>query len=213
MCQQQICYSKYLEHVNNIHKWPPLVYKKRLDLSFYVTEDLNPLDMVWKARRISAFDKTFFEVGMIKNSLVYRWIYLLGFSEEAKNFQYKATLIDDKTEYKISFEEQVRPMTENYEFIVESQNAFVVPLATCKKYKKDNVDEVQYEIELTEKSDEKVLEEKSNRKCVICLDQDSTMALTGCGHVVSCSECAPRLPEECPICRVPKIGTLKIFYP
>ena len=69
------------------------------------------------------------------------------------------------------------------------------------------------EIELTGKSDKRVLDEKSNGKCVICLDQDLTMLLTGCKHVVSCSECAPKLPEECPICRVPNTGTLKIFFP
>ena len=50
-------------------------------------------------------------------------------------------------------------------------------------------------------------------KCVICLDSDLTIALKECGHVVSCLECAPKLPKECPICRAPNTGTLKIFFP
>ena len=75
---------------------------------------------------------------------------------------------------------------------------------------------INYEIELMEESNKKEKDlktKKSNEKCVICLDNALAIALKGCGHVISCHECAPKLPKECPICRAPNTGTLKIFFP
>ena len=88
-----LSYLKYLDHVNDFHNVPVVNYQKKLDFSFSMSEDFSPLYYVWKAKQLTAFNKTFFEVGLIKNSLVYRWIYLLGFDEEAKKYHYKATLI------------------------------------------------------------------------------------------------------------------------
>ena len=211
-----LCFLKYLDHINDFHNLPVVKHQKKLDFSFSMSEDFSPLCFVWKAKRFTAFNKNFFEVGLIKNSLVYRWIYLLGFEEEAKKYHYKATLINDKTGEKISFEKQVRSMTETSESIVESENAFVVPVTTCKKFKKGRIDEVRYEIELKEQSEKKICEEKpidSNEKCVICLDNPLAIALKECGHLVSCQECAKNLPDKCPICRAKNTGTLKIFFP
>ena len=215
-----LCFSNYLEHVSNVHTIPIIEYRKKLDFSFSISDDFNPSYFVWKAKRLIAFNKNFFEVGLIKDSLVYRWIYFLGFTEEAKKYHYKATLINDKTGDKISFEKQVRPMSETSEFIIESENAFVVPVSTCKKYKKGyfglDLDEVHYEIELIEESTEKETEDEANginEKCVICLENTLTIAMKGCGHLVSCHACASKLQKECPICRAPNIGTMKIYFP
>ena len=52
-----------------------------------------------------------------------------------------------------------------------------------------------------------------NEKCVICLENTLTIAMKGCGHLVSCHACASKLQKECPICRAPNIGTMKIYFP
>ena len=50
-------------------------------------------------------------------------------------------------------------------------------------------------------------------KCVICLDKSLTYAVRPCGHLIACTDCAEKLPKECPICRCNISDTLKIFFP
>ena len=54
---------------------------------------------------------------------------------------------------------------------------------------------------------------ESTDKCVICLDKPFTHALRPCGHLIACTDCAKKLPKECPICRRTISDTLKIFFP
>ena len=49
--------------------------------------------------------------------------------------------------------------------------------------------------------------------CVICLDKPLTHAVRPCGHFIACTDCAEKLPKECPICRRTISDTLRIFYP
>ena len=50
-------------------------------------------------------------------------------------------------------------------------------------------------------------------KCVICLDKPFTHAVRPCGHLIACTDCAEKLPNECPICRRTISDTLRIFFP
>ena len=43
--------------------------------------------------------------------------------------------------------------------------------------------------------------ESENKKCVICIDKDLSVALVPCGHMIACKSCAKKLPPVCPICR------------
>ena len=156
-------------------------------------------------------------MGVIKNSLVYRWIYLLGLENDAKQYFYKATLKNEITGNEISFQHQVRSMVESSDSIIKSENAFVLSVTTCKKYRNEGTNQVNYKIELqeeyTKRKDDFEESTKSIEKCVICLDNPLEIALKACGHLVSCHDCAKRLPYECPICRSPIDGTLKIYFP
>ena len=60
---------------------------------------------------------------------------------------------------------------------------------------------------------EKIEAESTDNKCVICLDKPFTHALRPCGHLIACTDCAKKLPKECPICRRTISDTLKIFFP
>ncbi|XP_052096890.1 baculoviral IAP repeat-containing protein 7-A-like isoform X13 [Mytilus californianus] len=51
---------------------------------------------------------------------------------------------------------------------------------------------------------------RDQRLCKICLEFDATIAFLPCGHLVSCSDCAPAL-RKCPICRAFVKGTVKTF--
>ena len=47
-------------------------------------------------------------------------------------------------------------------------------------------------------------------ECVVCLDDEQTHALIPCGHLALCGSCAADR-SECPLCRVPCTGTLRIY--
>ena len=49
-----------------------------------------------------------------------------------------------------------------------------------------------------------------DKLCVVCLDSRKQYAIVPCGHLCVCYDCAQQL-EHCPICRIKKIGTLRIY--
>ncbi|XP_063417932.1 baculoviral IAP repeat-containing protein 2-like [Mytilus trossulus] len=51
---------------------------------------------------------------------------------------------------------------------------------------------------------------RDQRLCKICLELDASIAFLPCGHLVSCSDCAPSL-RRCPMCRAFVKGTVKTF--
>ncbi|XP_076084112.1 baculoviral IAP repeat-containing protein 2-like isoform X2 [Mytilus galloprovincialis] len=51
---------------------------------------------------------------------------------------------------------------------------------------------------------------RDQRLCKICLELDASIAFLPCGHLVSCSDCAPAL-RRCPMCRAFVKGTVKTF--
>merc|ERR1711942_629356 len=64
-------------------------------------------------------------------------------------------------------------------------------------------------------ADHKSLEEeniklKEQRLCKICMDEEVSIVLLPCGHLVSCVKCAPAL-RNCPICRNGIKGTVRTF--
>ena len=48
---------------------------------------------------------------------------------------------------------------------------------------------------------ERIRQLQEERKCKICLDKLADIVFVPCGHLCSCTSCAPAL-RKCPICRV-----------
>ena len=48
-------------------------------------------------------------------------------------------------------------------------------------------------------------------KCSVCLENNSIIMFSGCGHLCSCNECSKRL-DNCPICRMRINGRQRIFF-
>ena len=46
--------------------------------------------------------------------------------------------------------------------------------------------------------------------CVVCLERAPCMALRPCGHKCVCAECLGGV-RECPVCRAPIEGSLRVF--
>ena len=113
-----------------------------------------------------------------------------------KQFQeLKQLQLQQDIEYKKQYEEIQMTVTNQTKQQNLLQN-LVLDLKNCKSNQKA----------------EKV-EAESTDKCVICLDKPFTHALRPCGHLIACTDCAKKLPKECPICRRTISDTLKIFFP
>ena len=48
-------------------------------------------------------------------------------------------------------------------------------------------------------------------ECVVCLDDEPTHAVLPCGHRCLCAGCLVAAARECPVCRTPSQGTVRIF--
>lgn len=58
--------------------------------------------------------------------------------------------------------------------------------------------------------EEENLKLKEQRLCKICMDEEVSIVLLPCGHLVSCVKCGPAL-KYCPICRNDIKGTVRVF--
>ena len=54
-------------------------------------------------------------------------------------------------------------------------------------------------------------EEEELRECVVCLDGEPTFAVVPCGHRCLCEGCRGAAARECPLCRGPSQGTMRIY--
>ena len=48
-------------------------------------------------------------------------------------------------------------------------------------------------------------------ECVVCLEEGPTHAVLPCGHRCLCARCLAAAAKECPVCRTPSQGTVRIF--
>ena len=54
-------------------------------------------------------------------------------------------------------------------------------------------------------------QEEEVAECVVCLDSSPTHAVLPCGHRCLCAGCVGAAARECPVCRTPSLGTVRIF--
>ena len=85
-CTQKSTYHGLMEHVTEVHKGLDVIGKTKFIIIKESCVDLKPEKLA--PTRISAFDFTFFEVGVITDQFMFCWIYVLGDPDVAKNFYY-----------------------------------------------------------------------------------------------------------------------------
>ena len=82
-------------------------------------------------------------------------------------------------------------------------------------------EETVIKIELTERTEsqeedndrklrDQIQEMKDERSCKICLDHEACVVFLPCGHLSSCTSCAPAL-TSCPVCRAKLQGLVRVY--
>ena len=103
--------------------------------------------------RISAFGFTFFEVGIITDQFMFRWIYVLGDPDVAKNFYYHVK-INNGGEVEMAFSNQVRSLSEHYNDITKSFQAFFMPIVRVKEFLVDDSQRMVLEYQIRNMKEE-----------------------------------------------------------
>jgi len=132
-CTQKPTYSGFMDHLAEFHK-EFYNFEFMEDKRFIIrTGDLEP-GLFSLKKRISVFNFTFFGVGIIKDQFMFSWIYILGGPEVAKNFFYHVKVKKENTKDELTFCGQVRSLSEHYEEITKSFNAFFMPIVKMKEF-------------------------------------------------------------------------------
>ena len=129
-CTQTSTYHGLLEHITQVHKGLDVIEKKKFIITSKVGVDLKPEKLA--TTRISAFDFTFFEAGAITDQFMFKWIYILGDPEVAKNFCYHVKVSNGVTEH--TSNEVVQSVSEHFNDITKSFKAFFLPIVRVKEF-------------------------------------------------------------------------------
>ena len=120
-CYEKVTYMSLMDHLGNAHKNCQNIVSEKFKLNPKMAEVGK-----FAPTRITAFKNTFFEVGIIKDQQMFRWIYFLGDPDVAKNFFYHVKLKKENSEEELNYFK--------YEDILASYNAFVTVVAQVKNF-------------------------------------------------------------------------------
>ena len=119
-----------MEHLTEVHKGLDVIEEKKFLITTKIGAELTVALLA--TTQISAFNFTFFEVGVITDQFMFRWIYILGDPDVAKNFDYHVKIKHGRFEQ--AFSGQVRSLSEHYNDITKSFKAFFVPIARVEEF-------------------------------------------------------------------------------
>jgi len=149
-CTQKSTYHGLMEHATQAHKSLDVIEQKTFIIKSKIEGDLKPQKLA--TTRISAFDFTFFEVGAITDQFMFKWIYILGDPDVAKNFCYQV-FIRNGGDFELAFSDQVRSLSECHTDITKSFKAFFLPIVRVKEFLGDD-SQMALEYQIRNKKDE-----------------------------------------------------------
>ena len=142
--------SNIWRYTNDNLKWVKTDLK---DVSIQCTA-VKAIDGKWSPKKFTAFDRTFFDVSIIQNNTIYKWIYVLALPDEAKNFQVHITVKNAMGETAIDYHEKVRSVVECHDFIIENENCFALSVKKAKRYAMKDTNQVDYTVKIRNLKDE-----------------------------------------------------------
>ena len=108
----------------------------------------------WFSKKFTSFNKTFFEVGIIRNNFIYKWIYVLALPDEAKNYYFHAYVKNANGENVLTYYGQVLSMVETHEKVIENQDCFIIGDKFALQYVKDGTKQVDFSLKIRNLKDE-----------------------------------------------------------
>ena len=105
-------------------------------------------------KKFTAFNKTFFEVGIKVKSFIYKWIYILALPDEAKNFYFHACVKNENGDDVLTYYDQVHSLVESPMEVMQNENCFIFGVKKAKKFMKTGTTLVDYSLKIRSLKDE-----------------------------------------------------------
>ena len=133
-CEENVCLLDYLEHFKSTHGNSE---NRSNDKTFHLPIELDILQEVCTFTKFTVFEKTFFDVSIIRENTIFKWIYSLCLPKEAEMLFYHAFLTDKNDVKVATVYEQVRSMVESPDSVIEDGNCFILGVQKAKRYAVD----------------------------------------------------------------------------
>ena len=151
--------SKEPDGSNNVWKYKHLkgewVVDNEYDVSVQsVFDKVIDTSAKWSPKKFTAFGKTFFDVSIIRNKMIYKWIYVLALPDEAKKFQVDVSVKNSMGEIVLDYHEQTRSMVESHDFVIENEKCFMLGIKKAKGYAMKDTNQVDYTVKIRNLKDE-----------------------------------------------------------
>ena len=111
-------------------------------------ERLEIFNEKWGPKQFTAFNKTFFDMGIMRNNLIYKWVYVLATPDEAKHFYFHAYVKDNNGENVETYYRQVRSLVESHEDVIEKENCVIIGVKSAKKLIKPETNQVDFSLKI-----------------------------------------------------------------
>ena len=111
-------------------------------------ERLEVFNEKWRPKQFTAFNKTFFDMGIMRNNLIYKWVYVLATPDEAKHFYFHAYVKDNNGENVETYYRQVRSLVESHEDVIEKENCVIIGVKSAKKLIKPGTNQVDFSLKI-----------------------------------------------------------------
>jgi hypothetical protein len=108
----------------------------------------------WFSKKFTSFNKTFFEVAIIRNNFIYKWIYVLALPDEAKNYYFHAYVKNANGENVLAYYDQVRSMVETHEKVIADGTCFSMAVKNAKRFVKEGTNQVDFSLKIRNLKDE-----------------------------------------------------------
>ena len=150
-CEENVCLLDYLEHFKSTHGNSE---NRSNDKTFHLPIELDILQEVCTFTKFTVFEKTFFDVSIIRENTIFKWIYSLCLPKEAEMLFYHAFLTDKNDVKVATVYEQVRSMVESPDSVIEDGNCFILGVQKAKRYAVDGGNKVEFSVQITSLKDE-----------------------------------------------------------
>ena len=112
--------------------------------------NVNAMDQAWYPRKFTAFQRTFFEVAILRNNMIYQWIFVLALPDEAKHFWFQVFVKNDMGETVRTYFEQVQSMVEGFDTV----NYWTLSVKKAKTFAGNNTNQLKYSLKIRNLKDE-----------------------------------------------------------
>ena len=150
-CKTEISFLNLVDHFGEFHARESKAFEdanKRLKLPFTLptAQQQYQTQFNWKPTKLTAFNQTFFEVGLVKENMMFRWIYVLALPDQAEQYFYDLVMEKDSGE-KMRYYGQVRSLVESDKEVMANE-AFIVGMTAVKRFVSEDNGQIKYSVKL-----------------------------------------------------------------